>query len=388
MFRAVYERRFGRVSLLALTLLLVVAAAGTVQRRAAAQRLRRRVDDRHVRVQPERRAGSRRRHRCVQREHRDSRDRLLRRRSGRARRCVRERRVRSVQSAPRGSPSSAVSGQITARQCLRPSEAALTPAASGRSLPDLRHRHHEQLGRHERRLGAGAHRGQRGNAAKGDGDLRLVDEQDRHEAGSIETTGTFACPDADALPAKDAFGGTTSSFNAGYGAEVTWNANTLKAYDPTTGTYQLRSRAVAAWPTHGPDCNTDPRARGAMAWYDSDNVGYAVACTGTFPVAISQITRRPTALRGEHRRERRVQPTRARTTEQPDRGADGLHAHELASWGGGCGTVSTGTIDGLAGRRQSDEVLRSAASGEPIPSRTSARQSVSRARFAPSRTRS
>jgi uncharacterized repeat protein (TIGR01451 family) len=44
-------------------------------------------------------------------------------------------------------------------------------------------------------------------------------------------------PNADAIPATDAFGGTTTSFNEGYGAEVTWNASNLQAYDPVTGKY-------------------------------------------------------------------------------------------------------------------------------------------------------
>src|SRR5579863_10294063 len=51
-------------------------------------------------------------------------------------------------------------------------------------------------------------------------------------------------PDADPIPATDAFGGTTTSFNEGYGAEVTWNVPGLKAYDPTTGTL------VAVQPGH------------------------------------------------------------------------------------------------------------------------------------------
>ncbi len=51
-------------------------------------------------------------------------------------------------------------------------------------------------------------------------------------------------PDADPIPATDAFGGTTTSFNEGYGAEVTWNTPGLKAYDPTTNTF------VAVQPGH------------------------------------------------------------------------------------------------------------------------------------------
>ncbi len=38
-------------------------------------------------------------------------------------------------------------------------------------------------------------------------------------------------PNADAIPATDAFGGTTTSFNEGYGAEVVWNVGGLKAWD-------------------------------------------------------------------------------------------------------------------------------------------------------------
>ena len=44
-------------------------------------------------------------------------------------------------------------------------------------------------------------------------------------------------PNADPIPATDAFGGQTTSFNQGYGAEVTWNVAGLKAYDPTTKTF-------------------------------------------------------------------------------------------------------------------------------------------------------
>ena len=44
-------------------------------------------------------------------------------------------------------------------------------------------------------------------------------------------------PHADAIPGTDAFGGTTTSFNEGYGSEVTWDVNGLKAYDPVTSTW-------------------------------------------------------------------------------------------------------------------------------------------------------
>ncbi len=40
-------------------------------------------------------------------------------------------------------------------------------------------------------------------------------------------------PHADPIPATDAFGGTTTSFNEGYGAEVTWSVAGLKAWDPS-----------------------------------------------------------------------------------------------------------------------------------------------------------
>jgi uncharacterized repeat protein (TIGR01451 family) len=38
-------------------------------------------------------------------------------------------------------------------------------------------------------------------------------------------------PHADPIPATDAFGGTTTSFDEGYGAEVVWNVGGLKAWD-------------------------------------------------------------------------------------------------------------------------------------------------------------
>ena len=44
-------------------------------------------------------------------------------------------------------------------------------------------------------------------------------------------------PNADAIPATDAFGGTTTSYNEGYGAEVAWNVPGLTAYNPTTSTF-------------------------------------------------------------------------------------------------------------------------------------------------------
>ena len=40
-------------------------------------------------------------------------------------------------------------------------------------------------------------------------------------------------PNADPIPATDAFGGTTTSFNEGYGSEVAWNVGGLKAWDPS-----------------------------------------------------------------------------------------------------------------------------------------------------------
>jgi uncharacterized repeat protein (TIGR01451 family) len=51
-------------------------------------------------------------------------------------------------------------------------------------------------------------------------------------------------PHADPIPSKDAFGGTTISFNEHYSAEVVWNVQNLKAFDPTTSTY------VALQPGH------------------------------------------------------------------------------------------------------------------------------------------
>jgi len=44
-------------------------------------------------------------------------------------------------------------------------------------------------------------------------------------------------PNADPIPATDAFGGTTTSFNEHYSAEVTWDVSGLTAYDPTTATF-------------------------------------------------------------------------------------------------------------------------------------------------------
>jgi uncharacterized repeat protein (TIGR01451 family) len=52
----------------------------------------------------------------------------------------------------------------------------------------------------------------------------------------VNTNNWVLGPNADPIPATDAFGGTTTSFNEGYGTEVTWNVANLKAYDPTTNT--------------------------------------------------------------------------------------------------------------------------------------------------------
>ena len=44
-------------------------------------------------------------------------------------------------------------------------------------------------------------------------------------------------PNADPIPATDAFGGTTTSFNEGYGSEVAWDVQGLVAYYPSTSTF-------------------------------------------------------------------------------------------------------------------------------------------------------
>jgi len=51
-------------------------------------------------------------------------------------------------------------------------------------------------------------------------------------------------PNADPIPATDAFGGTTTSYNEHYSAEVKWDVSGLTAYDPTTSTF------VAVQPGH------------------------------------------------------------------------------------------------------------------------------------------
>jgi uncharacterized repeat protein (TIGR01451 family) len=51
-------------------------------------------------------------------------------------------------------------------------------------------------------------------------------------------------PNADAIPATDAFGGATTTYNEGYGSEVTWDVPGLTAYDPTTASF------VAVQPGH------------------------------------------------------------------------------------------------------------------------------------------
>jgi hypothetical protein len=42
---------------------------------------------------------------------------------------------------------------------------------------------------------------------------------------------------SDAIPAVDAFGTATTSFNEGYGSEVAWNSGGLQAFNPSTNTY-------------------------------------------------------------------------------------------------------------------------------------------------------
>ena len=44
-------------------------------------------------------------------------------------------------------------------------------------------------------------------------------------------------PNADVAPATDAFGGATTAYNEGYGSEVAWNVSGLTAFDPTSSTF-------------------------------------------------------------------------------------------------------------------------------------------------------
>ena len=91
-------------------------------------------------------------------------------------------------------------------------------------------------------------------------------------------------PNADPIPATDAFGGTTTSFNEGYGSEVTWNVPGLTAYDPTSGTF------VAVQPGH--------TYRAQSLTHDTDqnkgNGDVGEVCT-TFSIPVAHLTITKTA---------------------------------------------------------------------------------------------
>src|SRR6185436_19729019 len=91
-------------------------------------------------------------------------------------------------------------------------------------------------------------------------------------------------PNADPIPAIDAFGGTTTSFNEGYGSEVAWNTPGLIAYDPTTGTF------VAVQPGH--------TYRAQSLTHDTDqnkgNGDVGEVCT-TFSIPVAHLTITKTA---------------------------------------------------------------------------------------------
>ena len=121
------------------------------------------------------------------------------------------------------------------------------------------------------------------------------------------------------------------------------------SYDPTgdggLGTTTLSVAGGWAWPTHGTDCNTDRAGAGyAIDWYDANDAGYAIGNTG-----ISVGSQNPNSFSGNTDGDV-VQPTpSANDPSNPSAVQTVSSPANYASWGGGCGKVSTGTITGWQG---------------------------------------
>jgi len=120
-------------------------------------------------------------------------------------------------------------------------------------------------------------------------------------------------------------------------------------YDPLgdggLGTTTLTVKGGWAWPTHGSDCNTDRAGAGyAIDWYDVNDAGYAIGNTG-----ISVGSQNPNGFAG-NTDGNVVQPTpSANDPSNPATVTSVSSPSSYASWRGGCGKVSTGTVTGWQG---------------------------------------
>jgi len=115
--------------------------------------------------------------------------------------------------------------------------------------------------------------------------------------------------------------------------------------DGGLGTTTLTVEGGWAWPTHGSDCNTDRAGAGyAIAWSDPNDAGYAIGNTG-----VSVGSQNPNSF-AANTDANVVQPTpSANDPSNPSAVQTVSSPANYASWGGGCGEVSTGTITGWQG---------------------------------------
>jgi uncharacterized repeat protein (TIGR01451 family) len=120
-------------------------------------------------------------------------------------------------------------------------------------------------------------------------------------------------------------------------------------YDPAgnggLGTTTITVQGGWAWPTHGTDCNTDRAGAGyAIDWYDANDAGYAVGATG-----ISVGSQNPHGF-AANTDANVVQPTPSgNDPSNPASVTTVSSPASYASWRGGCGKVSTGTVTGWQG---------------------------------------
>jgi len=121
------------------------------------------------------------------------------------------------------------------------------------------------------------------------------------------------------------------------------------SYDPAgfggLGTTTLTVKGGWAWPTHKTDCNTDRAGAGyAIDWNDPNDAGYALGKTG-----VSVGSQNPHGFTG-NTDANVVQPTpSAKDPSNPAAVRKVVTPSAYASWGGGCGKVSTGTVIGWQG---------------------------------------
>ena len=140
---------------------------------------------------------------------------------------------------------------------------------------------------------------------------------------------------------------TTNYSNLGFAPNQMSVSNIV--YDPAgdggLGTTTITVQGGWAWPTHGSDCNTDRAGAGyAMAWSDPSDAGYAIGNTG-----VSVGSQNPHAF-AANTDANVVQPTPSANDPSNPATVQTVSAPaNYASWGGGCGKVSTGTVTGWQG---------------------------------------